>query len=147
MCSSPASSSVTISMLMVKIEWLLEESAFIRVAPTALFDQPFCMIFSQSWTLWTGCIESPLWKKKKKNHHWSMLSLSMNLFCNIQFLQLFVIPERTNDYSMRNLFLSYLCMEMCNDHIYNWNKSDIFMYMTKGINIYDTLGSILWDMV
>lgn len=48
-----------------------------------------------------------------------MLSLSMNLFCNIQFLQLFVIPERTNDYSMKNLFLSYLCMEMCNDHIYN----------------------------
>ena len=54
-CSSPSSSADIISRLIVKIEWLLDESAFMSVAPVARFFQPFCMIFSHSTTLCTGC--------------------------------------------------------------------------------------------
>ena len=42
-----------ISMLMVNIEWLLDESAFISVAPTDLFFHPFSINCSHSAVLVT----------------------------------------------------------------------------------------------
>ena len=43
-----------ISILIVKIEWLLEESAFISVAPTDLFFHPWSINDSHSAVLVTG---------------------------------------------------------------------------------------------
>ena len=45
-----------ISMLIVKIEWDLDESAFMRVAPVDRFFQPRSIRFSHSIVFWTGCM-------------------------------------------------------------------------------------------
>ena len=55
MCPAPAES--IISMLMVKMEWDLEESAFILVAPVARLFHPLAISASHSPVLDTGCRE------------------------------------------------------------------------------------------
>ncbi len=59
-CWSP----VIISTLIVKMEWDLELSAFISVAPTERFLQPRSTRLSHSSTLWTGWRERSVWISK-----------------------------------------------------------------------------------
>jgi len=72
-CSSP----VIISMLMVKMEWERELSAFISVAPTERFFHPRSTKFSHSVTLWTACWDR---SEKIKIKIWGKLFAQQSFF-------------------------------------------------------------------